>query len=113
MYEPVPVTGPPEEERFRTAPGFDILNPEALTRHAADAHWMLADTAGCVSARCSLWWTATPRYAEHRLGLIGHYAARDSRAAAQLLHLAGDQLAAHSCTLAVGPMDGNTWQRYR
>jgi GNAT superfamily N-acetyltransferase len=74
---------------------------------------MLVDAAGGVLARCSLWWTATPPHADHRLGLLGHYAARDSASAAVLLQRACEELQAHGCTLAVGPMDGNTWQRYR
>src|SRR5439155_18340435 len=47
------------------------------------------------------------------LGLLGHYGVRAGAAAAPLLALACDRLAAHGCTLAVGPMDGSTWQRYR
>jgi GNAT superfamily N-acetyltransferase len=66
-----------------------------------------------VAARCALWWHETPPYEEQRLGLIGHYFARDSAAGMQLLAFACAQLAALGCTLAVGPMDGTTWQRYR
>jgi GNAT superfamily N-acetyltransferase len=47
------------------------------------------------------------------LGLIGHYAARDAEAAARLLGLAVEQLAEQNCSLAVGPLDGSTWNRYR
>jgi GNAT superfamily N-acetyltransferase len=69
------------------------------------------DTAA--SARCALWWERTPSHAGQRLGLIGHYAARDATAAARLLDLARAELAEHGCALAVGPMDGSTWQNYR
>jgi len=75
----------------------------------ADAHWVAGEDA----ARCSLWWTNAPLYSGHRLGVIGHYAARDDAAAGQLLTHACRELAARGCTLAVGPMDGNTWRRYR
>ncbi len=113
MYEFQAVSNPSDEARFCTAAGFDSLSPDALHRHPADAHGMLVDAAGAVMARCSLWWTATPPYADHRLGLIGHYAAQNSAAAGPLLQRACHELARHGCTLAVGPMDGNTWQRYR
>jgi hypothetical protein len=75
----------------------------------ADAHWVAGDDA----ARCSLWWTNVPSLPGQRLGVIGHYAAKDDAAAARLLAHACRELAARGCTLAVGPMDGNTWRRYR
>jgi GNAT superfamily N-acetyltransferase len=49
----------------------------------------------------------------HRIGYIGHLSIQDTDAAGALLQAACDQLRRHGCTLAVGPMDGNTWQRYR
>lgn len=108
------------------------LTPEIIARQHPDAQWLLADSTGEVTARCSLWWSDTPPYRSHdawsqwqrshsqadrhespRLGLIGHFAARDSAAAVSLLDYACEQLTQHACTIAVGPMDGNTWQRYR
>ena len=73
---------------------------------------MLRGDGDIESARCAVV-ERTPPYAGHRLGLIGHYAARDVTAAARLLDLARTVLAEHGCTLAVGPMDGSTWQNYR
>lgn len=88
------------------------LDPRALDAQPADAHWLLlAD--GAPAARCSLWWRNTPVYGEHRVGLIGHYAARDACTAARLLRHACAELRRHGRTLAIGPMDGNTYQRYR
>ena len=52
-------------------------------------------------------------YLEHRPGLIGHFAANGWEAAGALLAHACRQLADRGCTIAVGPMDGNTWQSYR
>jgi GNAT superfamily N-acetyltransferase len=68
---------------------------------------------GDTLARCSLWWHGTPDYPGERVGLIGHYDACDGEAAAHLLHAACAELAAQGCTLAVGPLDGSTWRRYR
>lgn len=112
MYTPIPVETAEQRERFCALAGPDPLTPDTLARGHADAHWMLADDAAIV-ARCSLWWGATPAYEEQRLGLIGHYAATNAASAAALLRLACDELAARGCTLAVGPMDGSTHQRYR
>jgi predicted N-acetyltransferase YhbS len=47
------------------------------------------------------------------VGLIGHYAAHDDRAADELLTRACRELQTRGCTLAVGPMDGSTWNDYR
>jgi GNAT superfamily N-acetyltransferase len=65
------------------------------------------------AARCSLWWRAAPRLPGERVGLIGHYAAGDLRSGTQVLEMACERLRASGCTLAVGPMDGSTWRRYR
>jgi GNAT superfamily N-acetyltransferase len=91
-------------------PPFD---PAELIRHAPDAHWILTDGRGKTVGRCSLWWRSAPPYPGHRVGVIGHYAVRDATAAHRLLQHACEQLATSSCTLAVSPMDGNTWRRYR
>jgi L-amino acid N-acyltransferase YncA len=104
----IEVTTPEQRERFCALPGPAPLSPAILERHRPDASLLLAD-----AGRCSLWWTDTPPHAEHCLGAIGHYWVQDADAARQLLNVAADRLAAHGCTLAVGPMDGNTWRSYR
>ncbi|QQE65079.1 hypothetical protein GFS31_17640 [Leptolyngbya sp. BL0902] len=79
-----------------------------------------------VAACGSLWWdgfegvwtadrwdgdlgaTASPR-----VGRLGGLEATDTEAAVAFLHQAGDVLRQQGCTLALGPMDGTTWQSYR
>ena len=80
--------------------------------HAPDVH-LLAIEGGSLVARCSCWWRDTAALDGQRLGVIGHYAAADATAASALLGRACDTLAAAGCTTAGGPMDGNTWRRYR
>jgi predicted N-acetyltransferase YhbS len=113
MYRTVPVSNSGEQERFCGLAGLSVLDPETLARQQADRSWMLLDPSDQVAARCSLWWGATPPLDGQRLGFIGHFAARDADAAAQILLLASERLAENRCDLAVGPIDGNTWQRYR
>lgn len=113
MVQPVLVQNSDQLARFCRPPGLPALNPETIGRHQADAHWLLVDPAGQVSARCSLWWRDPPPMPGRRIGLIGHYAARNAGAASQLLPLAGEQLGRQGCTTVVGPMDGNTWRNYR
>lgn len=82
----------------------------------ADVHWVLVRDDSSdrnIIGRCSLWWQNTPSYLNHRVGFIGHYAVKDAATATQLLQQAGEQLAAFGCNLAIAPIDGNTWHRYR
>ena len=112
------MTGPVE---IRTPNELASLEPgrvppiatESLVREAPDAHWMLLDAHDIPAARCSLWWKQVPLLPAQRLGVIGHYAAADAPLGNDLLRHACAQLAAKGCTMAVGPMDGNTWRRYR
>jgi Acetyltransferase (GNAT) family len=92
--------------------GLTPVDAQVLTQHAPNAHWLLIQ-AEAIVAHCSLWWQTVPTDPQHQLGLIGHYAAQGNEPAQALLHHACQQLVAHGCTLAVGPMDGNTWRRYR
>lgn len=99
--------------QFGSSGGVGLVTAEELEGHRPDAHWLLADGSGNVSARCSLWWQTVPDYPEKRLGLVGHYAAQDSTAGHALLQHASATLKQHGCQLAVGPLDGTTWRRYR
>ena len=104
---------PAELSSMATGASLPVFDAADLIRHAPDAHWVLLDEEGRAAGRCSLWWQQVPHHAGHRLGLIGHYAVEASEAGHQLLANACNELAARGCTLAVGPMDGNTWRRYR
>jgi hypothetical protein len=94
------------------SPALPSLQPAGVTLTAPDQSWLMSD-GGAVTARYSLWWQRVPDLPGERLGLIGHYAAADERAGAAALARACQQLAGRGCTLAVGPMDGSTWHRYR
>jgi len=107
------VTSPEQLEPLRAAGALPLVTPAELVAHAPDAHWVLVEGAGQPVGRCSLWWSQTPPWPGHRLGVIGHYAVQDRAAAHALLRHACEQLRTHACTLAVGPMDGTTWRRYR
>lgn len=102
---------PAEFERFLSVPDGIHFEPDTLAESKANEHWLLEDATGA-RARCSLWWHATPTYQGDRVGLIGHYAAPDTLAEA-VLRLACDRLRLAGCALAVGPIDGSTYHRYR
>ncbi|HEY2468860.1 MAG TPA: hypothetical protein VGI45_13605 [Terracidiphilus sp.] len=84
-----------------------------LRSHAADVHLCVLGAGGEAQAHCSLWWKRTAELSGHTVGVIGHFATTDEEAAAALLDRAVARLQENGCTLAVGPMDGNTWRRYR
>ena len=95
------------------AGGVAPLDPVERVRHAPDQHVMVEGDDGTLRARASCWWTATPALPGERVGLVGHYAAADDESAAAVLHDSCTALAQAGCSLAIGPMDGNTWRRYR
>ena len=70
-------------------------------------------STGSDTARVSLWWTQVPTLPGEKLGVIGAFEATSAEASETVLARACDELRTRGCTLAVGPMDGNTWRRYR
>lgn len=89
------------------------LHQEQKVRGGSDADRVISGLDGLPVASCSLWWRETPVYGDHKVGLIGRYAAADDPSAKKLLSAACDELRDHGCTLAIGPMDGSTWHSYR
>jgi L-amino acid N-acyltransferase YncA len=90
--------------------GFD---PSMIARDKADQHFAAVDQAGCIKARCSIWWRGTAIVEDQHTGAIGHYAANDAASASVLLEHACQELKTRQCNYALGPMDGNTWRNYR
>lgn len=111
MESIVHVVEPPWDASEITPGAIQPVEPAVLTRQAPDAHLRLE--TGVLRGRCSLWWTQVPDWPAHRLGVIGHFSAIDEPAAQMLLAAACARLRAEGRTLAVGPMDGNTWRSYR
>ncbi|APG25864.1 MULTISPECIES: GNAT family N-acetyltransferase [Syntrophotalea] len=93
--------------------GIKALSADLFMLHKPDTHLAIREGDDTLLGRCSLWWHATPVYPEERLGLIGHFEAQNAEVAAMLLKEGCRILSICQCTLAVGPVDGNTWRRYR
>ena len=93
--------------------GVAPLDPAERTRHKPDRHLLAVGDDGSLRARASCWWTGTPTLPGDRVGLLGHYAAADDEGAAALLDACCTTLGQAGCSVAIGPMDGNTWRRYR
>ena len=99
-------------ERFCSIPGLGELTAEAVRAHNPDL-LITYDSNGNLAGRASLWWSQVPQHPGERLGLIGHYAAKNASSSAEILNAACSELARRGCTRAVAPMDGSTWRRYR
>jgi GNAT superfamily N-acetyltransferase len=99
-------------QRSDTTSGVTPLSATEFATHGVDLH-LLVEEGGELRARCSLWWRNSPPMAGERIGFVGHYEALSGESAALLLDEACRQLAGQGCTLAIGPLDGSTWRRYR
>ncbi len=64
-------------------------------------------------AEVSLWWTQVPPMEGERPGVIGRFSAGTETEATAVLARACAEFKVRGCTLAVGPMNGNTWRSYR
>lgn len=113
MNKIISVFRPEEMECFAEMPLLENFDSALLRLHQVDEHILLINRAGNIGAHCSLWWRVVPKYDDMQIGVIGHYAADDDEAAGELLLRACNRLRDKQCTLAVGPMDGNTWRSYR
>ena len=100
----------PDYDAIIDRTGFD---PGKLDNEAVDQHFAVLDEKQQVRARCSIWWRDTATVDGERTGAIGHYAATDERFGAAALEHACRELGRRRCKRAVGPLDGNTWRRYR
>nr|CAM58108.1 hypothetical protein [uncultured marine microorganism] len=89
------------------------FNPELLSVEAADQHFAAVDSNMALRARCSVWWRATVPLHGERIGTIGHYAAVDPLAGRAVIRRALARLRSQGCSMAIGPMNGNTWRSYR
>jgi GNAT superfamily N-acetyltransferase len=99
-------------ERICTVTGGERLTPAEARRHRPDLSLVAVDESGD-RACASVWWRDVPALLDHRVGVAGHFAAANAESGAQVLAAACDALRARGATLAVGPMDANTWHRYR
>jgi L-amino acid N-acyltransferase YncA len=68
---------------------------------------------GRTAASCRCWWGTTPSFDGRRTGFIGGYAAADEGAGVAILNEACAHLAKQGVEVAIVPIDGTTWSRYR
>lgn len=107
------LTDPEAISQLDGPPSASSLKAASVSLQAPDLHLVVEGDGEACAARCSLWWTDTPAYEDHTVGLVGHYAAATADAGRAVLDRACRRLADEGCTCAIGPMDGATWYPYR
>ncbi len=94
------------------APALPRFDARWLELHRPDLH-VLAVDGGVVVGRCSCWWSAVPDYPPGPAAMLGHFDAVDETSAQAVLTEACWRARGAGRRFAIGPMDGNTWRRYR
>lgn len=84
-----------------------------IDRAQPDEHLLARNKSGKITASCSLWWSSTPFLKEQRTGFIGHFRSQSRDSGQGLLFLATKYLKSQGANIAIGPVDGNTWNSYR
>jgi L-amino acid N-acyltransferase YncA len=103
-----------EDPQLTEAYGFSKELPFLdFSKDKAHGHLILTDSQNKVQARCSLWHKDNYWHEGKKTGFIGHYDSVDEESAVDLLNEAVARLIKYNCQLVVGPIDGNTWRRYR
>lgn len=93
----------------------DAISPaiSEAWRAGASAVVQVFGVSADIAATCAIWTHELPTLAGRRLGYIGRFDCADGAAAAEALEAACTWLTREGCQLAVGPIDGSTWHRYR
>ncbi len=90
-----------------------LPDPNRRRRDAPDGTCLWHGADGDVAAGASLWWQSTAPFEGRRTGCIGHLTAGGAGAARAILDQGCARLRAAGCAMALAPMDGDTWHRYR
>ena len=106
------VSDPGELDALTAPKDWPAIGSREVAQSAPDATFVVRAGDSLV-ARCAAWWRSTPPLGAERVGVVGHFAAAKESAARLVLDAAVDALREAGATLAIGPMDGNTWRRYR
>lgn len=79
---------------------------------APDQTW-IAESENEISGHVSVWYSKVPELGGRKVGYIGHFYAANPIIASHILNKATRLLEEEGCQQAIGPIDGNTWRKYR
>lgn len=98
---------------YKLAKALQDPREAAAESERPDARIFALDDDGFTVGFLALWWKETPEYEGNHVGAIGGFAALNESIAKELLDEAVAQLEGLGAKMIVGPMNGNTWRRYR
>ncbi len=78
-----------------------------------DAHWVIQNSDRQTLGSYSLWWKNTPTLQNQKVGYLGDFSIDNQEHFPAILQHGCAELKKQGCELAIAPIDGNTWQRYR
>jgi hypothetical protein len=88
------------------------VDDASLARCPADAFVVAREGAEPV-ARVALYWSRTPALEGERTGFVGHFWAASQEATRAALDEGCRALRAAGARVAIGPINGSTWEKYR
>ena len=102
-----------EAEKYLDQKIYSGFSIEGFIGSQADFH-IIYEGEETILARCSVWFTHAPKGKDNiKIGTVGHFEAQNQESAQAVLEKACQLLKEKGCESVVGPMDGNTWRRYR
>lgn len=105
-------TNPIDWATLEDSPNATALSAEEWGRLKPEAHLALHKGPVLV-ARCSVWRNSLPEWEGSLPAAIGHFEAMNIPAGKHLLAAVLEWLKEQSTASVIGPMDANTWNRYR
>ncbi|WP_367872373.1 GNAT family N-acetyltransferase [Luteolibacter sp. Populi] len=102
----------PEVSWHPLADGLSTIPSFAGEEEKPDAR-VIAVGEGIENGMAALWWCDVPGYGQHKVGAIGGFDASSEKITFQVLKGAEQRLREAGCTIAIGPMNGNTWRKHR
>jgi GNAT superfamily N-acetyltransferase len=95
-----------------TAEGVTLLSAEEWKHLPPDQHCLLIE-GNTVHARCSVWLDSLPESGQCQPAAIGHFEASNLDSGCQLLSEAAQWIQARHKAPSIGPINANTWHKYR
>jgi len=90
----------------------EISESNASPAEKPDARLVAIEPTAQVST-AALWWRDVPPLEGHKVGTIGGFEATSKEATQKILETSEERLRKAGCTIAIGPMNGNTWRKHR
>lgn len=106
------LNNPEQLKSLQAADGLVLLPIEEWNRLKPDGH-IIVESSGKVVACCSVWKSSLPTLAGEQPAAIGHFQSTDTHSGQAALERACSYLQRSGMKRVVGPINANTWNKYR